>query len=327
MKNKKLLKTVLCVTSGIGFATSIPFMTTACGSSSTKTSILPDEVYKYDPNDSTILTGFTDEFLADTSKYSQYDTMKIPASVTSIADNAFYNASTDVTTIPAFITKLTFADGSNCSVINNNAFDGCSSLTSVSFPSGLTTIRSSAFSNSGLTSVDLSNCMNLSSIYQNSFTDCFSIKDIKIDNDYYHVEQLGPKGKVVIRGKSGTTSWNDSSIVVGNLACGDIEIPASVTSVGYQAFYCCASLTSVIFPTTNLTLIDEFAFNSCSSLNYIAWNLPDNYSNIIDLSQYAFFGISSKGKVKSLNTSIASSQELLDWLKTINNIFDNWIIA
>ncbi len=41
MKNKKLLKTVLCLTSGIGLATLIPFMATACGSSSTKTSILP----------------------------------------------------------------------------------------------------------------------------------------------------------------------------------------------------------------------------------------------------------------------------------------------
>ncbi len=145
MKNKKLLKTILCVTSGIGFATSIPFMTTACGSSSTKTSILPDEVYKYDPNDSTILTGFTDEFLADTAKYEQYDTMEIPASVINIDYGAFYNISTNATTIPTFVTKLTFANGSKCSVINKLAFYACVPLTSVSFPSGLTTIGQVAF--------------------------------------------------------------------------------------------------------------------------------------------------------------------------------------
>ncbi len=127
MKNKKLLKTVLCLTSGIGLATSIPFIATSCGSSSAKTNILPDEVYKYDPNDSTILTGFTDEFLDNPNAYSQYNTMQIPASVTSIGDNAFNNK------IPSFIKNLTFADGSNCSSIENNTFSNCSSLTSVSF--------------------------------------------------------------------------------------------------------------------------------------------------------------------------------------------------
>ncbi len=176
MKNKKLLKTVLCIASGIGFATSIPFMTTACGSSSTKTSILPDEVYKYDPNDSTILTGFTDEFLADTAKYGQYDTMEIPASVTSIAEQAFAPGFASI--IPSFIKNLTFADGSKCASIKSGAFYSSHILTSI-FPNGLTTIENGAFNSSDLISAKIPS--TLTEIGVNVFSYSYNLSSIVWD--------------------------------------------------------------------------------------------------------------------------------------------------
>ncbi len=80
--------------------------------------------------------------------------MQIPASLTSIGINAFYDYHDSSSTIPSFITRLTFEENSNCSWIDHCAFYGCSSLTSVSFPSSLTTIGYEAFNN----------CLNLSSI-------------------------------------------------------------------------------------------------------------------------------------------------------------------
>ena len=162
MKNKKLLKTILWVTSGIGFAASIPFITTSCGSSSVKLNPLPYEVYKYDSNDSTILTGFTDEFLADTSKYSQYDTIEIPKNVTSIVNNAFYNDSEKNSIIPSFIKNLTFASESEIETIGKEVFSKWQSLTRVYFPESLKSIVDSSFENcTQLNLVDLSKCTNL----------------------------------------------------------------------------------------------------------------------------------------------------------------------
>ncbi len=335
MKNKKLLKTVLCIASGIGFATSIPFLTTSCGSSSIKLNPLPEEVYDIDSNG--ILNSFTADFLTNPNAYSKYNTMKIPARVTGIFEWAFDGD------IPDFVKNLHFAKGSNCSSIGDGAFNNCSSLTTVDLSNcaNLSSIGSDAFLDcTSLTSIDLSKCTNLSSISTSGFQECNSIKDIKIDNDYYHVEQLGPKGKAVIAGKNGQTSWNSSSIVVGNLACGDIEIPDNITSIGREAFFACSSITSVNFPSglttigensfaycknitsitfsSNLNSINNAAFNMCQSLNYIAWDLPNNYDSIVSINQNVFSSISSTGKVKSLNPSIGSG-DFLAWIKTKGN--------
>ncbi len=331
MKNKKLLKTILCITSGIGFATSIPFMTTACacGSSSTKTNILPDDVYKYDPNDSAILTGFTDEFLANPNAYKQYNTMEIPASVTSISESAFYNQLTLQTDIPLFIKNLIFADGSNCSSIGQAAFALCSSIKDIKIdnnyfhdeqlgtkgkavitgkrgqiswndssvavgslacgdiviPANVSSIVDYAFGGcSSLTSIDLSKCNNLSSIGEAAFGLCNSINDIKINNNYYHVEQLGAKGKVVIQGKMGTTSWNDSSVAVGSLACGDIVIPDNITSIANKAFQTCGKITSLNFPSS-LESIGYAALNGCISLTSADFS---NCTKLLTISNSAF---------------------------------------
>ena len=240
--------------------------------------------------------------------------MKIPARVTGIFEWAFDGD------IPDFVKNLHFAKGSNCSSIGDGAFNNCSSLTTVDLSNcaNLSSIGSDAFLDcTSLTSIDLSKCTNLSSISTSGFQECNSIKDIKIDNDYYHVEQLGPKGKAVIAGKNGQTSWNSSSIVVGNLACGDIEIPDNITSIGREAFFACSSITSITFPSS-LTSINNAAFNMCQSLNYIAWDLPNNYDSIVSINQNVFSSISSTGKVKSLNPSIGSG-DFLAWIKTKGN--------
>ena len=219
MKNK-ILKSVVCIASGAGIATLIPFTTTSCGCSSSEKIIpLPESVYDIDQNN--VLKGFTSEFLANPTVYNRYNTMQIPASVKSIANKAFHSG-TD-STIPDFITKLTFAEGSVCSTIGWNTFAWGDSLTSITLPSCLTTL-------------------------------------------------------------------------------------------GGGAFLECSSFTSITLPSS-LTKIDNSCFNACSKLNNIEWNLPTNYQSSITIVDYAFNGISSTGSVKSLNTSIASSQQLFDWIK------------
>ena len=284
--------------------------------------VLPEEVYKI--NESTNeLEGFnisakpeTDDWNNYWKQYEDYNTMLIPASVTKIKESAFTyfnNISTMASTIPIFISKLTFEKDSNLTEIGMTAFSFCSSLISV----------------------DFTNCSKLTAIGEFAFACCFSIKDIKINNDKYHLANNVGKGKVVVEGDS----WNSSSVVVGSLACGDVTFPSdlttiesyaftysSITSANFSkcielttikesAFRLCSSLTSVTFPS-NLATISNGAFQDCEALTNITWDgLSSDPSAAIKDS--AFSGINSVGTVKVINAGgdpVYTSQQLLDWL-------------
>ena len=201
--NKKLLKSIVCIASSIGVASSIPFATTSCGSSSDvlPKNVLPYEVYEYDENN--VLQGFKEG--VDLSKYDGIcNTMQIPAKVTSVKESAFITAQLK-TKIPSFITKLTFAEGSSCSkigqyafakapslsyidmvncmqnfTISNNVFGGCSKLTSVNFPNNLSLLYEYAFNKcTALSSINLLNCVKLFSIDMYVFSGCSALSSVK----------------------------------------------------------------------------------------------------------------------------------------------------
>ena len=84
---------------------------------------------------------------------------------------------------------------------------------------------------------------------------------------------------------------------------GSYTVPASVTSIGTQAFYDCASLTNVIIGN-NVTCIGEDAFYDCSGLTGVT--MPGGVTSIGDDAFYYCVGLAGVTLPNSI-TSIGNS--------------------
>ena len=140
------------------------------------------------------------------------------------------------------------------------AFSGCSGLTSLTIPSGVTSIGDKAFKGcSRLTSLTIPS--GVTSIGDWAFSGCSGLTSLPIPSSVTSI------GNYAFYGCSGLTS---------------LTLPSGVTSIGNYAFYGCRGLTSMTIPS-GVTVIGEGAFRGCSGLTSIyvyPENLPELESGI-----------------------------------------------
>ncbi len=212
--------------------------------------------------------------------------------------DSYSNEYTGALAIPSSVTynSTTYSITS----IGNDAFRGCTGLTSVTIGNSVTSIGNYAFRDcSGLTSVTIPN--SVTTIGSNAFWDCTGLTEVnitdlsawcKIDfgynaNPLYYAKKLKLNGTEIkdlvipnditeIKNYAFYNCRGLTSVTLGN----------SVTSIGEDAFQNCSGLTSVTLGNS-VTSIGSSAFSSCTGLTSIT--IPNSVTTI---GNYAFYNCS-----------------------------------
>ena len=233
--------------------------------------------------------------------------------------------------------------------IGNIAFNGCSSLSSITIPNSVTSIGDRAFSSCDslisivvedgnatydsrtncnaiietATNTLIAGCQNtiipnsVTSIGSHAFSNCSSLTSITIPNS---VTSIGDRAFRYCTSLTSITIPN-SVMSIGEVAfyhctsLASVVIPESVTSIGDWAFSYCTSLASVVIPES-VTSIGDRAFVYCSGLTSVT--IPNSVTSIGD---YTFLGCSSITSmvVESGNTTYDSRENCNAIIETATN--------
>ena len=171
--------------------------------------------------------------------------------------------------------------------IEGEAFEGCSGLTRLELPSGITSIESGVFEGcSGLASLELPS--GITYIGPAAFASCSGLSSLELPSGITSIEFNtfhGCSGLTSLAIPSGVTSIGRSAFN-GCSGLTSLELPSGITSIEEEAFEGCSGLTSLALPS-GVTSIDDDVFQGCSGLTSLA--IP---SGVTSIGNNAFYGCS-----------------------------------
>ena len=161
----------------------------------------------------------------------------------------------------------------NLSVLPTEAFLECTNIKSVILPNTLTAIGTQAFCLSSLVSISIP--ASVETIEGGAFFRCTALQTVTFEE--------GSKLKTIKNG----SIW--SGVFESCTSLTTIEIPASVETIGYDAFFGCSSLKTVTFEKgSKLKTVETNVFIYCTSLTSI--EIP---ASVEEIERYAFSGCTS----------------------------------
>ena len=209
---------------------------------------------------------------------NEIEKVKIEAGVKSVGAYAFRNS--------AVLTSVTLPAG--VQTIGEGAFGGCRKLASITLPSSLKTLGVSAFAGcDALTRIELPAALET---IEARALNAGGLTEIKVQTGNTHFEAaegvLYNKGQTALlrypRKKPGTTFAVPASVTtIGEEAfskCEALEsitLPDALKTIGYNAFNECTALKSITIPK-KVETIEDFAFRLCTELKDVTvfWNTP-----------------------------------------------------
>ena len=195
-------------------------------------------------------------------------------------------------------------------VIGNDAFKGCSGLTSIEISNSVTSIGNSAFYGcSGLTSIEIPN--SVTSIGDSAFEGCSSLASIVIPNSVTSIGNSAFEGCnnikfLEINTSSVGTMFRDMKslrkLVIGN----DVE------NIPDNAFNGCSNLSSVTVGS-KIKEIKSYSFNGCNNIAKVFWltnTPPTGYEYLFGKINYVSNNKYTKLENKVVTQFLSSNFEI-----------------
>ena len=167
------------------------------------------------------------------------------------------------------LTSITLPN--NVERVGDYAFQGCTALETVNFNNKVTSIGSYAFEGcTSLKTIDLSG--NISSIGDSAFSGCTALKSVTFGDEIVSIGSSAFSGCTALE----SATFGNKLTSIGHYAfsnCSSLEsvtFGSGIQTIGHEAFSRCSSLESITFPAS-VTSINDYAFRECSSLKSVVF--------------------------------------------------------